>query len=69
MPPYAIVAGVPAKIVRYRFDEETIRKLIDSDWWNKSVIWIKKNIDLFESASVFIAANKSGSSENIHEND
>ena len=34
VPPYAIVGGNPAKIIRYRFDEITIKKLIDSQWWN-----------------------------------
>ncbi len=34
VPPYAIVAGVPARIIRYRFDEETIKGLLDSQWWN-----------------------------------
>lgn len=33
VPPYAVVAGVPAKIIRYRFDEETIKSLIESKWW------------------------------------
>ena len=33
VPPYAIVAGVPAKIIRYRFDEVTIDKLLKSEWW------------------------------------
>ncbi|MBP3540571.1 MAG: CatB-related O-acetyltransferase [Clostridia bacterium] len=33
VPPYAIVAGVPAKVLRYRFDEETIARLLDSRWW------------------------------------
>ncbi|HEY1095944.1 MAG TPA: CatB-related O-acetyltransferase [Alphaproteobacteria bacterium] len=33
VPPYAIIAGVPAKILRYRFDEETIEKLLASKWW------------------------------------
>lgn len=34
VPPYAIVGGNPAKIIRYRFDEITIKKLMDSQWWN-----------------------------------
>ena len=34
MPPYAIVAGVPAKIIRYRFDEETIKELLELRWWD-----------------------------------
>lgn len=31
--PYSIVAGNPAKIVRYRFDQLTIEKLLTSEWW------------------------------------
>ena len=34
VPPYAIVAGVPAKIVRYRFDERTIARLLAVKWWD-----------------------------------
>lgn len=33
VPPYAIVAGVPARILRYRFDDATIEMLLDSKWW------------------------------------
>jgi acetyltransferase-like isoleucine patch superfamily enzyme len=33
IPPYGIVAGVPAKIVRYRFEEPMIQKLLASKWW------------------------------------
>ena len=34
VPPYAIVAGNPARLVRYRFDEVTITKLLEIAWWN-----------------------------------
>jgi len=33
VPPYAIVGGVPARIIRYRFDEETIDALLEWRWW------------------------------------
>ena len=33
VPPYAIVAGVPAKVLRYRFDPATIDALLESRWW------------------------------------
>ena len=33
VPPYAIVAGVPAKIIRYRFSENKIRKFLELRWW------------------------------------
>lgn len=35
VPPYAIVAGVPAKVIKYRFPEDVIARLIASEWWNK----------------------------------
>lgn len=34
VPPYAIVAGVPAKIIKYRFSEEIINSLLELKWWN-----------------------------------
>lgn len=33
VPPYAIVAGNPARIVHMRFDSETIRRLLAVKWW------------------------------------
>lgn len=37
VPPYAIVAGIPAKIIGYRFDEETRNELLKSKWWDSSL--------------------------------
>lgn len=34
VPPYAVVAGVPAKVIKYRFDTETIKDLLKIQWWN-----------------------------------
>ena len=34
VPPYAIVGGVPAKVIRYRFDAATINELLELKWWN-----------------------------------
>lgn len=42
VPPYAIVAGSPAKLIRYRFDEQNIEKLLASKWWEKSFNSLKK---------------------------
>ena len=36
VPPYAIVAGNPAKVIKYRFDKATREKLLASKWWDKS---------------------------------
>lgn len=43
VPPYAIVGGVPAKILKYRYDEETIQFLLEKKWWNMPVEWLKEN--------------------------
>ena len=37
VPPYAIVGGVPAKIIRYRFSEDIIKGLIESKWWSYDI--------------------------------
>lgn len=46
VPPYAIVAGNPAKILRKRFDDGTIEKLLEIQWWNRDINYILKNIHL-----------------------
>ena len=38
VPDFAVVAGSPAKIIKYRFDEQTRNKIIDSNWWNFDII-------------------------------
>lgn len=47
VPPYAIVGGVPAKVIRYRFAEENIDFLIKLKWWNKDLDWLKNNFMAF----------------------
>ncbi len=42
VPPYAIAVGVPAKVVKYRFDEKTIEALLNKQWWNGSEEELKK---------------------------
>ena len=37
IPPYAIVGGYPAKILRYRFSKERIELLLKSRWWEASL--------------------------------
>ena len=36
VPDNSVVVGVPAKVVKYRFDEATIRKMLEKQWWNGS---------------------------------
>lgn len=46
IPPYAIVGGVPAKIIKYRFSPEIIHKLIESQWRDRNIEKIQKNYHL-----------------------
>ena len=48
VPPYAIVGGVPAKIIKYRFSEDIIKALEDSEWWNLPEDKLKDNISIFQ---------------------
>lgn len=54
VPPYAIVGGVPAKIIRYRFLPEIIERLVRLQWWTMPEEQIKNNIQLFQSDSIDI---------------
>lgn len=49
VPPYAIVGGVPAKIIRYRFDNSKIEYLLKSKWWDESENELKSKISLFQT--------------------
>lgn len=48
VPPYSIVAGVPAKVVKYRFTQEQIDFLLQMKWWEKDIKWLKEKADLFD---------------------
>ena len=41
VPPYAVVVGNPMRIVKYRFDEETVARLLRIKWWN----WPQEEIE------------------------
>lgn len=47
VPPYAIVGGVPAKVIKYRFSNVIINHLLNIKWWEKDIKWIEKNIKFF----------------------
>jgi acetyltransferase-like isoleucine patch superfamily enzyme len=60
VPPYAIVAGNPARLVRYRFDEATIEKLLKIKWWDWPEERVKENIHLICSNSMDAFVKKFG---------
>ena len=43
VPPYAIVGGVPARVMKYRYSEDDIALLLKTKWWEKDTEWIKDN--------------------------
>jgi len=47
VPPYAIVAGYPARVIRYRFSQETIRKLRELRWWDAPLEDLEQVMDEF----------------------
>lgn len=53
IPPYAIVGGNPAKVIKYRFDESKIDELIELAWWDWSTDKIKENQEFLLSVSNF----------------
>lgn len=58
VPPYAIVGGVPAKIIRYRFSRDEIDTLLKICWWEWPLDKIKDNLELFyQSPASFIQKN------------
>lgn len=54
VPPYAIVGGVPAKTIRYRFEEEEIEFLLNFKWWDKDIDWLEINFKKFHNIKSFI---------------
>lgn len=53
VPAYAIVGGVPAKVIGYRYDEETIKLLLDVKWWNNTPEWFVQNWELMSDMDKF----------------
>ena len=49
--PYSIVGGVPAKVIRKRFDDCEIEFLLKFQWWHKDLDWLLANAHLFHSIS------------------
>jgi virginiamycin A acetyltransferase len=44
VPPYAVVGGNPAQIIRYRFDEATIEALLEIQWWHWEIEQITRHL-------------------------
>ena len=54
IPPYAIAIGCPIRIIKYRFSEETIEKLLMIKWWDKNDHTLQKVEQYFFDVNTFI---------------
>ena len=45
VPPYAVVVGNPAKVVKYRFSESAIKKLLKIKWWDWPEEKVREKVD------------------------
>ena len=52
VPDFAIVGGVPAKIIRYRFEKEEIDFLNQLQWWNQNEEWIRQYAPYFSDVKM-----------------
>ena len=61
--PYSIVGGVPARLIKYRFDETTRSFLLKTCWWNEDFLWIKKYARDFCNISLFLKNHRTNEPE------
>lgn len=52
IPPYAVVGGVPAKVISYRFSEEIINELLAIEWWNWDLNKLNAKKDYFQAETI-----------------
>ena len=58
VPAYAIVAGIPSQIIKYRFSKKEVEFLSSFKWWDKSLEWLKQEQRNFLNIDDFINMNK-----------
>jgi len=52
VPDYAVVGGVPARVIRFRFAPETVRRLLEASWWEWPEETLRRNWRLFSTDDV-----------------
>ena len=57
VPPYAIVGGNPARVIKYRFDEKIIESLLKIQWWNWDIDKIHDEFKYFNRVEEFVERN------------
>ncbi|HIT65723.1 MAG TPA: CatB-related O-acetyltransferase [Candidatus Merdisoma merdipullorum] len=56
--PYAVVGGIPARIIKHRFAPSTIEELLKLEWWNRGEMWISEHAELFDNVEMFLSEIK-----------
>lgn len=54
VPPYAIVGGVPARVIKYRFSRDIIDAMLRIKWWDWNIKKIEDNMELFYQPEKFV---------------
>jgi acetyltransferase-like isoleucine patch superfamily enzyme len=60
VPPYAVVAGSPARVLRHRFDEETVEWLLALRWWDRPEDWLRRHAGSMHDIATFRGRLSSG---------
>jgi acetyltransferase-like isoleucine patch superfamily enzyme len=58
VPPYAVVGGAPAKVLKYRFGERLIKRLLEVSWWDWPDRLIKDNLPCFYTQDIDVALKR-----------
>lgn len=58
VPAYAIIGGVPAKVIKYRFNKDEIENLINQQWWDLDIEYLRTNFKLFHNIRDYLDATK-----------
>lgn len=56
VPDYAVVGGVPAEVLRYRFESTEIAFLKQFNWWDRDIEWMQKHSTKFRNIQEFLKA-------------
>ena len=56
VPPYAIVGGVPARVIRFRFSDDEIKMLCKIKWWDWPEEKIRANVANFANPNLFFSS-------------
>lgn len=63
IPPYSIVGGVPAKLLRYRFKRDEIERLMNLKWWDFDREYLRSNFERFHSVESLLRESSQAETE------